>query len=337
MRFMLMLSGNNHNACTIYLSSTFKRMALQVKLKFLPKLWDKTNKAVKHFIRARNKYDNKAPFDGFSSACISNVTAHATFAENDERFEQSLIDQHDSGAHCAMSHFACENSCNAFFSDCMEQVTVAATAVTAAAEAMQKYVNVIECDNNKFTIKNLSEKRSIEKQKGARKNVKLKDHQHVDVIAIFDQRTLSADSEVKLNEVVFNYHNHGIAFKNAMLFAVQFKIAQSNCIRGNALLKLCHENIIVDCKRGPHALFPKAEREAIFGRDLVESACMLLMPPFCTKKNKDECQLTGAHRHKQLENCARFLISMSVLFTMHNDVREEFDFIADKSSNPNSK
>ena len=154
---------------------------------------------------------------------------------------------------------------------------------------------------------------------------------------MFDQRTLSVDSESKLNEIVFNYHKHGVLFKDAMLFAVQFKIVQSNFVRNNTLQKLYHENIIIDYMRGPYALFPKSERKQIFGQDLVEPAYMFLIPPFCTKKNKDEYQLTGMYRHKQLENCGWFLISLSVFYTMHNDVHEDFNFFVDKSSDPNSK
>ena len=203
-------------------------MASQLKINFSPKLWDKTNVAVKHFIKTTNEHDNMAPFHGFSSAYISNVTAYATFVEHDSRFAQSLIDQYDVGTHCTKLFFACEISVIAFFSDCMEQVTVASSTVSGVADAIQKWVNVVEGVGVKFQVKNPSVKRSIDKQRGVRKNVQLKQHKHVDVISMFDQRTLSVDSESKLNEIVFNYHKHGVLFKDAMLFAVQFKIVQSN-------------------------------------------------------------------------------------------------------------
>ena len=134
-----------------------------------------------------------------------------------------------------MLNFACESSIKAFFSDCMEQVTVATTTVIGVADDMQKWVNVVEYDANNFQVKNTSVKRSIDQQKGVRKNAQLKHHQCIDVITMLDQRTLSADSKAKLNEVVFNYHKHGVLFKNAMLFAVQFRIVQSNFIRNNTL------------------------------------------------------------------------------------------------------
>ena len=45
----------------------------------------------------------------------------------------------------------------------MEQVTVATTSVTGVADAMQKWVNVVECDANEFEVKNPYVKRSIDK------------------------------------------------------------------------------------------------------------------------------------------------------------------------------
>ena len=202
---------------------------------------------------------------------------------------------------------------------------------------MQKWFNAVECDANEFQVKNPSVKTSIDKQKGVRKNVQLKDHQCVDVITMFDQRTLSADSEAKLNEVVFNYHKHGVLFKNSMLFAMQFKIVQSDYIRNNTLQKLHHENTMIDYERGPCALFTKTECKAMFDRDLVEPAYMFLMPPVCTKKNKDQHHLAGVYCYNQLENCGWFLICLSVFFTMHDDVHEDFIFFVDESSDSNSK
>ena len=56
-----------------------------------------------------------------------------------------------------------------------------------------------------------------------RKNVQLKDHQHVDVITMFGQRTLSADNEATLNEVLFN-------FTRANIFPIFNNIDANKCL-----------------------------------------------------------------------------------------------------------
>ena len=122
-----------------------------------------------------------------------------------------------------------------------------------------------------------------------------------------------------------------------MLFAVQFKLVQTTWVRNNTLQQFYHENIIVDYERGPYALFPKSERITIFGFDFKEPARLFLIPPFATKKNKDECQSSGACRHKLLENCGWFLTCITVFHTMCTDVHEVFNFYVDKEVDPDSK
>ena len=75
----------------------------------------------------------------------------------------------------------------------------------------------------------------------------------------------------------------------------------------------------------------------MFGFYFKEPARLFLTPPFATKKNKDEHQLSGAYRHKLFENCGWFLTCITVFHTMCTDVHEEFNFYVDKEVDPDSK
>ena len=90
----------------------------------------------------------------------------------------------------------------------------------------------------------------------------------------------------------------------------------------------------MDYERGPHALFPKSEIISIFSFDFKEPARLFLIHPFATEKNKDECQSSGAWRHKLLENCGCFLTYVTVFHAVCTDVHEEFNFHVNNAVDP---
>ena len=121
-------------------------------------------------------------------------------------------------------------------------------------------------------------------KKDVLKNSQKTRQKHVDVIANFNQQTMSIDSEHKINVDVYNPHNQKLTFEHAMLFAIEFKQVQANSIRNKALQTFSHENTILDYERGPYALFPKAKIIQIFRHEHKEPACLILTLLFSAKK-----------------------------------------------------
>ena len=171
-----------------------------------------------------------------------------------------------------------------FFSEHVQKLTCTISTAAAMVGVLKMWVNYIESDDEKITIKTPSVVRSLEIQNGVHKNTKIVECNHMDVHDEFYQCIFSTNSEEKLNEVIFNYHEQNITFKNAMLFASHFKLIQSIYMLDKTLQMLHHENVIIYFERGPCALFPKSDSISTFWHDYVEPEKLFLIPPFGTKK-----------------------------------------------------
>ena len=133
-------------------------------------------------------------------------------------------------------------------------------------------------------------------------------------------------------------HQRGLIFESAVLFAIGFKLVQSSWVRNKTLQSFYLENMVIGCERGPCDLFPKTETKQAFGHDCKELAGFMLTPTsFGTKKNNDDCQLTGTHRHELVENCNWFLACATAFCSTYVGAREKCDFCVSKGEDPSSK
>ena len=107
--------------------------------------------------------------------------------------------------------------------------------------------------------------------------------------------------------------------------------------RHKTLEKLSYENINVDYDSGPYNLYPQEEKIQMFRFYLNEPAIYFLLMPYNTKKNKDTADIVGVIRYKLAEEDVQFFVAITIVITIYNDVHKEFNFLVDKSSNPNSK
>ena len=313
-------------------------MAKQMKAKVSLKLWKNVKTAVTHYIREQNTLDCMEEFHGFSTSYRSNVTAYVAFVEDNTRFSQSLIEYYESHVPSTMIMFACEASVKAYVNNHLEKCDSTTETIASNISAIQKWIDNVEPEHNRFVIRSsYSINRSVEKQKAVRKNAQKNRFKYTDVITQFKQRTMSIDSETKINKVTCNYQDSLLTLESSMLFAIEFKLVQSTWVRNKTLKTFFLENILVDYERGPYSLFPKNEIIAIFGYDYNEPARIFLIPPFGTKKNEDDFQLAGMYRHKCVENCGWFLTCMTVFYIMVTDVKEEFNFYVDKEIDNDSK
>ena len=127
-------------------------MATQVNQLVSREIGDKSRKAVLHFIKEINNKESREDYAGFSSTYVSKIIAYVSWVEHDDRYAESLIKQHEESHNCLEVRFASIKSAETFAIEILKYSKDANSTVSSYFSAIQKWVDLIEHEDNYFCL-----------------------------------------------------------------------------------------------------------------------------------------------------------------------------------------